>query len=119
MTTLTVDTLNSTYIIRTAPDVPGVPCTVKHLPKDGSQSRTDGVFVTLSGFHFERIMDGPNVQLVTHASTAVRMFRLRSSVVRSVEVDGVVIPVGAGVTRMGQRPSPLDDLGARVRDALR
>jgi hypothetical protein len=99
MSTITVTTRNSEYVIRHAPTVKGGPATIKHNPLDGSPSRTNGVFVTVNGFRFAHVGTGSHVQLVTDGSPCGGVSHLRSSIVHAVDADGVRIPVG--VARIG------------------
>ena len=101
MTTLTVQTLNGTYIVRHAADVPGGPATIKHLPNDPTRdpSRTGEAFVNVDSFTIGKVGLGGHVVLRTGPSSCAGVDRLTTSVIRHLDIDGITIPVG--VARLG------------------
>src|SRR5690349_10728296 len=101
MSTINVRTLNGTYVLRhTEDDFAGLAHEVLHVADNGD-SRTNHGFVRVpGGFRFERINGGAHLTLVLgHVIGHPRLDRLTTSVVQSVHVDGVEVPIG--VARLG------------------
>jgi hypothetical protein len=102
MSTISVRTLNGTYVLRsTEDDYADLAHEVLHVGDDG-ESRTGHNFVRVpGGFRFARI-GGEGDRFILALGDVPghpRVDHLRTSIVRSVHVDGVEIPLG--VTRLG------------------